>query len=386
MKDFYKTLNIDNNSTQDEIKSSYKKLALKYHPDRGGNENKFKELTEAYSILSDKQKKKEYDMFGISDSDNIDFGNMNDIINNMFNFTDNDINEMLNDFQIPDLSNIKPKIFVNIHKIPMPMHNNNLKNTNEDLLNNITSLLDNFTFDTLFQQEKNIKNTQNNNLQKIPEYDNIEIKIDLDDIINSKKKQIKYKIKDLCSSCNNVKNIIKCLTCNGINPNCYSCGGQGICNLNTKCMKCDNGLIMKDVNINIMIPKGVPDNHILIIKNKGSYNKNTKNYNHIKLKCVYNLQKNIQIYGNNIFLNVNITLKELLCGFKKEIEFGSSKININMENYFDPSDSLTYNNMGIPMYKKPETIGDLVVKFNIIYPSSKTDLHRFKLIFKKIFK
>ena len=57
-----------------------------------------------------------------------------------------------------------------------------------------------------------------------------------------------------------------------------------------------------------------------------------------------------------------------------------------MENYFDPSDSLTYNNMGIPMYKKPETIGDLVVKFNIIYPSSNTNLHKFKPIFKKIFK
>ena len=133
-----------------------------------------------------------------------------------------------------------------------------------------------------------------------------------------------------------------------------------------------------------MIPKGVPNNHTFIIKNKGSFNKITKRYNHIKLKCIYDLQNNIQIHGSNIFLNINITLKELLCGFSKEIKFGSSKININMDKYFNPSDTLTYKNMGIPIYKKEDTIGDLVIKFNILYPSTDTKLHKYKSIFNKI--
>ena len=98
------------------------------------------------------------------------------------------------------------------------------------------------------------------------------------------------------------------------------------------------------------------------------------------------MQKNIQIHGSNIFLNVNITLKELLCGFSKEIKFGSSKININMDKYFNPSDTLTYKNMGIPIYKNEDTIGDLVIKFNILYPSSDTKLHKYKSIFNKILK
>lgn len=66
MKDLYKILEINTNSSSNEIKSSYKKLALKYHPDRNtdgieNNDNKFKKITEAYETLSDPQKKHNYD-------------------------------------------------------------------------------------------------------------------------------------------------------------------------------------------------------------------------------------------------------------------------------------------------------------------------------------
>jgi DnaJ-class molecular chaperone len=64
-KDYYKILEIDKTATQDEIKKSYRKIAMKYHPDRNpGNkeaEEKFKEAAEAYEILGDEQKRKEYD-------------------------------------------------------------------------------------------------------------------------------------------------------------------------------------------------------------------------------------------------------------------------------------------------------------------------------------
>lgn len=65
--DYYKILGVSKSASADEIKKAYRKLALQYHPDRGGGkeaEEKFKELNEAYQILSDPQKRQTYDQFG----------------------------------------------------------------------------------------------------------------------------------------------------------------------------------------------------------------------------------------------------------------------------------------------------------------------------------
>ena len=66
--DYYETLGLDRGATADEIKKVYRKLALKYHPDRNqGNaeaESKFKELSEAYEVLSDSDKRARYDRYG----------------------------------------------------------------------------------------------------------------------------------------------------------------------------------------------------------------------------------------------------------------------------------------------------------------------------------
>ena len=63
--DYYKTLGVEKNATETEIKKAYRKLAQQYHPDTGkGDEKKFKEITEAYEVLGDKQKRAQYDQFG----------------------------------------------------------------------------------------------------------------------------------------------------------------------------------------------------------------------------------------------------------------------------------------------------------------------------------
>ena len=97
MKDYYKILGINKEATLEEVKSAYKKLAHKYHPDRpDGSADKFKEINEAYSVLSNKEKREQYDRFGTAEpfsagqgfsgwpgggvgGFNVDFGGMGDI-------------------------------------------------------------------------------------------------------------------------------------------------------------------------------------------------------------------------------------------------------------------------------------------------------------------
>src|SRR5512136_1855062 len=67
-KDYYQTLGVNKNASDDEMKRAYRKLAMKYHPDKNPNkkeaEERFKEINEAYAVLSDKEKRKQYDTFG----------------------------------------------------------------------------------------------------------------------------------------------------------------------------------------------------------------------------------------------------------------------------------------------------------------------------------
>ena len=77
-KDYYATLGLEKGASDDEIKRAFRKLAIKYHPDKNqGNkeaEEKFKDINEAYQVLSDPEKKARYDQFGTADFDGSGFG------------------------------------------------------------------------------------------------------------------------------------------------------------------------------------------------------------------------------------------------------------------------------------------------------------------------
>ena len=96
-KDYYEVLGVPKTASQDEIKSAFRKLAKKYHPDVSKEENaaeKFKECQEAYAVLSDETKRKQYDQYGhaaftnsqggFSGFDGFDFGGMEDIFGDLF--------------------------------------------------------------------------------------------------------------------------------------------------------------------------------------------------------------------------------------------------------------------------------------------------------------
>ena len=99
-RDYYEVLGIQKNASEDDIKQAYRKAALKWHPDRWVSgtdaekktaEEKFKEASEAYSVLSDAQKRAKYDQFGFAGVEGAagpdfsqGFGNLNDILENLF--------------------------------------------------------------------------------------------------------------------------------------------------------------------------------------------------------------------------------------------------------------------------------------------------------------
>ena len=96
-RDYYEVLGVPKDADEAQIKNAYRKLAKKYHPDHNPDdaeaEAKFKEASEAYAILSDAEKRKQYDQFGHAAFDNggggggaggFDFSNMGDIFSEFF--------------------------------------------------------------------------------------------------------------------------------------------------------------------------------------------------------------------------------------------------------------------------------------------------------------
>ena len=81
---FYDLLGVSNSSDQTTIKKAYRKLAMKEHPDRGGDPEKFKEINRAYEILSDSEKRELYDKFGEEGLEGNGGGNPHDIFNMFF--------------------------------------------------------------------------------------------------------------------------------------------------------------------------------------------------------------------------------------------------------------------------------------------------------------
>ena len=101
-KDYYQTLEVDRNASDTDLKKAYRKLALKYHPDRNPGdsaaEDKYKEINEAYACLSDPQKKANYEQFGTAEGAGAGFGGFGDFNSNFGDIFEDVFGNIFGDF------------------------------------------------------------------------------------------------------------------------------------------------------------------------------------------------------------------------------------------------------------------------------------------------
>jgi molecular chaperone DnaJ len=383
----YDVLNVSKNSSQDEIKKAFRKLAMENHPDKNnGNkesEIQFKKINEAYNVLVDPEKRKNYDNFGIIDglSGQPNGGpgmDINDILKNMFGGMGG----------FPGMSGMNNGensqggfsfVFSDIGggcQIPEEMFGGG------------------FPFGDIHGMSGH---------KKRKELDIVEIPIDICDIYYGNNKKVEFDILDQCDKCHgsgayDSSHIVTCLSCNGqgnINQQigpffmqksmCSSCMGKGNI-IKKQCLNCKGEKTMFNKRVfELKIPKGIPNNHEMKMEKKGSYNVNTKQHKDMIFKFKYNIENPYSIDDNlNVIYNIDLTIEDLLAGFRKNIKLYKDDITLVSNKYFNPKNDIIIKEKGI-LNIKNKKISNLIFKFNIQFTDSER-LSRYNEVLQKVLK
>lgn len=290
-KDYYKILGVPPDASDEEIRKAYYRLAHKYHPDKGGDPEKFKEINEAYRILSDKEKRAQYDKYGtvfekIPEEEvgfewfwgrpNFDFGfsfeDLEAMINEMFGFG----------FEIP-----KRK---------------------RDL-----------------KRGKDIE---------------VELEISLEEALRGKREKILLEKYIVCSRCNGSgaepgTRIKECFSCRGTgmvqqikrgffgtftrHTICPECQGEGSFP-EKPCNVCKGeGRVWGREEVEIFIPPGVDNNQVIKISNKGEAGKRGGRAGNLYVKVFIRSHPYFERKGDDLYIKVPIKITDSLLGGKVEI-------------------------------------------------------------------
>jgi DnaJ-class molecular chaperone len=353
-KDYYEILGLNKYATNDEIKKSYKKLALKHHPDKNqdSEESKkmFQNITEAYSVLGDEEKRKKYDMFGIEDNefefDEDPFKMFNSIFKehlhqfqnmdmNMHyekSFDVNDIIQEMSGFNLGNLFNI-PKVHVQVHSLNGGSGSRIGSSNIGNILNGFSEMYNDLSKNNV-NINKNEKKNQENKVEEIIEDINIHVDITMKDIYNKNKKEIKYQ-KDRYKN----KKIVK-----------------------------------KNVKFNI----DIYDKEIILIGN-GNETKNAKG--NVNIYIHNDSTDFVRINDYDVYYNKSISLKDYYIIKNKNNIFSVQLPNeevVYLKNV-EGNKIIKIENKGIP-YKKDNKddlydYGDLFCCFSIIMPNEIDELY-----------
>ena len=376
-EDLYQTLRLSKNAGADEVKKAFKKLAIENHPDKNpgdaSKEDTFKKINQAYSILSDPQKREMYDRFGITEEGGGGGGGPADIGEMFQGMFGGGMPGMHGMHQMPGG-------FSFVFGGGGPPQGN--------------------PFDDILGQMFGGGHGGHDTHQSIEQ---IDVPISLAEVYNGTNKKVEFELLDMCNKCQGTgahdpSQILKCITCKGegrvqiqINPfmvsmsTCDSCGGTGSIIKNNKvCQHCKGKkthYIKKTFEFNI--PKGIPNDHQVRMNGKGSWNEKTKQHGIMIFKMVYDVKAPFSVNGLDVHLKLDISIEDLLCGFEKDIQLYGENIKIFSTQYFNPTNPLVIAGRGLPASKK--TPGNLIINFNIIFDDN-TRLPKYNDVFQKILK
>lgn len=328
-KDYYKILEVDRNATQEEIKKSYRKLALKFHPDKNDGdkiaEEKFKEISDAYSILSDPDKKSQYDRFGSVDGSS---------------------GGGSNPFNMDDLFSQFGDIFGNG-----------------------------------FGRRNGTQQRRGSDLR-------VKVNVTLNDIIFGCTKKIKYTRHDKCKSCDGKggEELTTCLVCQGAGHRsvvqntpfgtirqsavCNHCSGSGK-SVKNPCKSCSgNGTQVKQETVDIEIPKGAVNGSFMSMSQYG---------NCIRGGVPGDLQIVVEEIPDPLFkreeLNLiyddNVSVIDAILGTEKILKTPhGQEIKFNINPGTSHGKLLRISGKGIPDVHFPGNMGDLIIRVNLKIPKT----------------
>ncbi len=326
-KDYYEILGVKREASASEIKSAYRKLARKYHPDVNKTqeaESKFKDINEAYEVLGDSAKRQRYDSLGSSWQGGSEYTPPPGFENFGFNFNQGGAQSFNFGQNSGGFSDFFSSLFGDF------MAGGQAGRTHSGFNN----------FD--FSQGR----TSHTQSQRPPKSEKLDITKTLDitakELFEDKPITVKFSELEKCTQC----------PPNGF---CSHCGGTGFVN-NSSSAK-------------IKLPKNAIEGQKIKLKGKGrtdSYGRRGDMYLVIHLK-----DNEYQIDGTTLIKEVEITPTEAVLGGEKEIQTLHGKINIKIPKMVSSGQSLRLKELGLP--DKNGKYGDLKAKMKIIIPKDLTD-------------
>ena len=341
-KDYYKILGVDRDATEAKIKSAYRKLARQYHPDVNKSPdavNKFKDINEAYEVLSDKEKKSRYDSLGANwqqganftpppGFENFNFGNGGGYSQSFSN--------------MGDFSDFFGSIFGDLMGGAAKRQS--------------SSRAKSFSYDDIFNSAQRGGGCGGGCHSQKQEAENLDIAQDLNitakDLMSDKPVSVK------------MNTVERCMKCSGNGSICSECGGTGI--------------VSKSRNLTVKIPKGVKEGQKIRLKGEGKidgYGRKGDLYFTIKFK-----DNEYEISGEDVTKSIEITPSEAVLGCKKDVTTLHGIIGIKIPPETRAGKTLRLKDLGLP--KKSGGFGNLNLKIAINIP--KTITAEQKELYKKL--
>jgi len=342
--DYYKTLGIDKGASEEEIKKAYRKLALKHHPDRAPkdkkkeSEKKFKEVSQAYGVLSDANKKAQYDRYGQTFEGGTgqgfsgqDFSHFHDAFGGQDNF--------------------------------------------EDL-----------GFGRIFEQAFGFR--QGAKAGQRTEYGQdiaLDMEIDLEDAFAGVKKEVDLKKMVVCQKCGGKggESLKKCSACQGSGYEqirgggllsmfiqqrpCSQCHGRG--EVPEKiCPECrGQGRVREIKKIKIAIPKGIDGGQVLKMSGQGEAGPYGGPAGDLFINIHIRPHKYFKRQGNNLIFDLGINFTQAALGDKIEIPTLSGNIKLKIPSGIQPGELIRLNGKGMSRLHSAGR-GDMIVRVQVNIP------------------